>query len=318
MAVAAAFAFAGQESSEHLTERVLAEVNGVPVTQRDVQEALLLDDQWQQALRQGNSVEARDMREQIRNRVLNELIDEHLLVQAAHRRGLRLDEEAKVKVEIQLEAWAKQYWGSLAAFNDYLSARGLALARLRERRRQQVLIRSLEEREMVASDAFVRPSEIRNYYEQHRERYRKPGRVVFFHLLLSKRRGLEQARALAQQCDERLTAGRDWLALCKENSDGARPQEGGRMEVAAVEDIGSSALREAVAALAIGDRSGVVETDRSFLIVKLAERTEPGFQLFADVQDEIHDLLSAEHRERFRIRLKKKVRERAIVHLRKK
>jgi parvulin-like peptidyl-prolyl isomerase len=170
---------------------------------------------------------------------------------------------------------------------------------------------------MATSDNFVRPVEIRRYYELQRASYEVPGRVVFRHILVSKRqRGERQARALADEIYASLVDGGDWADLCLKHSDGARAEEGGRMEVAAIEDIGAEALRQAVTGLAPGAISQIIETSAAYIIAALDERQDRGVRAFEDVQQEIHDRLRNERRQEALRRLKARLRAQATVRTR--
>ncbi|GIW71507.1 MAG: hypothetical protein KatS3mg102_1049 [Planctomycetota bacterium] len=299
-----------------LVESIVAEVDGVPITRRDLEEALLLDEQW---LRLGGEagLPARELRERIERRVLGELIDHRLLLQQAERLGLQLAPEEQAEVERLFEERVKADWGSVEALRTYLEERRLGLQRLRARYREQFLIRKLLQREMAFSDDFVRPAEIRRYYELQSASYQLPGRVVFRYIQISKaRHGEETARRLAESIAAALRAGADWGALCREHSDGARAEEGGRMEVRAEDDIGLPALREAVARLEPGQTSEVIETESALFIVRLEQRQPAGRRPFAQVQQEIQERLLQERREQLIRQLKARLRAQATIRIR--
>ncbi|RME72708.1 MAG: hypothetical protein D6776_08270 [Planctomycetota bacterium] len=299
-----------------VVERVVAEVNGSPITSRDLRQALMLDEQWLMLRQRSGSYAVREMQRRVERRVLEQLIDEILLVQYAHRLGLRLTDAERTEADRAFDERAVADFGSLEALRSMLAERGVPLEVLRERHRNGYLIRKLLQREMATGDGFVRPVEIRRYYELQRAHYERPGKVVLRHILISKRRhGDKRARALAQRILERLRAGEDWNALAREFSDGARAEEGGRMELKRVDEIGLTPLREAVARLRPGEISGLIDTPRAVLIARLDVLEPPARRSFEEVQDEIALELRTERRQQALRRLKQRLRAQATIRL---
>jgi hypothetical protein len=111
---------------------IAAEVNGAPITRRDLAEELSLDPDWLRLERQSGKANEQ-LRKTIRRRALDLLIDDILIAQAAKRRKVSFTPDEERDLENRFEEWARESYGSVEAFGEYLRDRGSTLAKQKER-----------------------------------------------------------------------------------------------------------------------------------------------------------------------------------------
>lgn len=291
---------------------IVVEVNGTPITRADLDEALAMDDEWRDILRKGSGLGEAALRRQIEQRVLDQLVDEILLVEAAKAARIALTPEEERDVQRDFEQRVRHDWGSVEALEQMLKAAGLSIERLRARHRNSLLVRKLVQGELVRA-LPVRPSDIRSYYERNREAYREPGRVEISQILVRRAgRSEEEARALVEAALQAVERGRPFAEVARGYPDSPNHESGGKYSVASLADLAKE-IRTAIEGLEEGKASGIIETPRSFCIVRLDRLTPDRFRSFDDVQNEIFDKLERHAREERLEALRLKLRQSAFI-----
>ena len=141
----------------------------------------------------------------------------------------------------------------------------------------------------IAAYAEESDAELRALYEERQDLYQEDAsmrlRHILFELATTPTPGeTEEAQKQAEAALARLEAGEDFAALAGELSDDLSTREaGGDLGFVEAGDIASQ-LADAVAELAAGERSGVVQSDRGLHIVLLEERSEAGARPFEEVR----------------------------------
>ena len=223
---------------------VVARVNGQDIPLADFQRQLADTQAYllSQNLIDPNTAEGQEALKALRQQVLEQLIDQVLIAQAAERMGITVTDE---ELEASIEAIKKDL-GSEEAFQQSLAANNLTEEQFRALQRQQLISRKLID--TVTADV---PEEA----EQVRAR----------HILVDSR---EQAEEILKQLEQ----GADFAELARKYSLDETSRENGG-------DLGFFPRGvvlpefEAVAfALEPGERSGVVETPYGFHIIEVLER----------------------------------------------
>jgi peptidyl-prolyl cis-trans isomerase D len=143
--------------------------------------------------------------------------------------------------------------------------------------------------EETVAYAAANEDELRTLYEERKDLYEEDARMhlrhILFELATSPTPGeTQEARERAEAALARLEAGEDFAALATELSDDiATRDSGGDLGFIEPGDIASS-LADAAAALAPGERSGIVESDRGLHVLLLEERVEAGARPFEEVR----------------------------------
>jgi peptidyl-prolyl cis-trans isomerase SurA len=293
---------------------IAAEVNGAPITRRDLAEELSLDPDWLRLERQSGKANEQ-LRKTIRRRALDLLIDDILIAQAAKRRKVSFTPDEERDLENRFEEWARESYGSVEAFGEYLRDRGSTLAKQKERFWNHFRLLKLLDQDVYRTDAFVRPAEIRDYYAAHREEYRQSGRVRFAHIdFLLSRHSPEEARALAEEVIKEEKAGKPFADLARERSEGPHAESGGSWTVESFDSL-QKELARALRTLKPGEVSGVVATPRYLTVLKLEEVVTESYRPFEEVEPEIEKKLQEQKRIDQLAALKARLREEATIKL---
>ncbi len=145
----------------------------------------------------------------------------------------------------------------------------------------------------------VSASEVQAYYNAHKDEFMvKEERYKLAQILIAVPDGappgvVAAAQAKADALDKRARAGQDFAALAHENSDDASREQGGELGDFAPGEV-MDKIFDAVKGLKPGQVSGVVRTQHGFHILKLEAHEVPGPKPFAEVKEEIRNKLTDE------------------------
>jgi parvulin-like peptidyl-prolyl isomerase len=189
-----------------------------------------------------------------------------------------------------MEEQIKERWGDRKNLEIDLADRGVPIARLRDKFRLHFLIQRLLEADYYKSDSFVRPAEVREYYQQHIEEYAVPGAMALDHIDYKKADygSAEKARAAAEKALGDLRGGKPFVEVVRatQYDFSGKEQDGAWSGVHSPEDL-PKATRAVVAKLAPGEVSGVIEEDKLCRIVRLVSVRQASHKSFEEVEDEI-------------------------------
>jgi foldase protein PrsA len=232
----------------------VAKVNGKEITKEQFEQRR--KEMW---ILYGLRIEGPEME----NQLLEDAIDEFVLVQAADREKIQVDEERKQQLVGDVKEYlTTQRFKSEEELNSALQEEGLTMANIEETLAKQVKIETLYQSKI---EGVSLTEEDKTYYnEQIRAR----------HILVDKE---EEARQLL----EKVKAGEDFATLAQQNSkDEGSAQDGG--------DLGFfgrgmmvEPFEQAAFALEIGQVSEPVQSDFGYHLIKLEERKS------ADAGDEL-------------------------------
>lgn len=267
---------------------VAVKVNGAPVSERDVQEAM--QKLFPYYAVHGGKVPAAYQAE-IRQKAVNQLVVEELAYQEARRRGLTvprteirkaLREASKgFRTTTEYDSWARQRYGSKQAFEHQV-----------ERARMIAKLWDLE----VTRKGAVMESELRAYYRQNRQRFVRPESVALqtISVLLPEGGTDEQRRQAKKRAEEILPKARatksyeefgilaekysndDWRVMMGDHKFVHRGALAPQLERVAF-DMGK------------GNTSGVVEVPNGYVIMRVNDKTQTTQLPFAAVREHLRD-----------------------------
>lgn len=231
-------------------EALVARVNGQPIGETDLQQALL---------------------KEAGPRVLVEMIDELIIRQAAQQRGL---EAVSQQVDLRMESVLAQAGGT-GRLAEALRAQGLTQERLREQIRLSVLLDAL-----VRDDISVSEDEIQQYYQDNLGRYSYGPQVQGRMILVETRENAESLR-------QALEGGGDFAGLAKAFSrDPATAEQGGDMGWFERGDYAPE-ITDLAFQLKGGELSPVLAGPDGFYLLKVEDKRPAGQRPLAEVRDEI-------------------------------
>jgi peptidyl-prolyl cis-trans isomerase C len=272
----------------------VAKVNGVVITQGEY------DRNWKFFLqRSGIPVNHADKSGQVnefRVQVLDRLVDEELLYQAAKDQKLVATAEA---VQAELDK-ARTQFPTPEAFAEALVKNELTEDGLRALFTRNLSIQGYVEGH-IGKSVTVSDAEVHDFYASNKGTFETPEQVRARHILVGVAAGDDAAvraekRKKAEGLLEQLKGGADFAELAKTGSECPSAPEGG--------DLGffergrmAPAFEEAAFALKPGELSGVVETEFGYHIIKLEERKAAGLVPEEEVAPKIREFLTAQKTE---------------------
>ncbi len=272
------------ESSTPAVDRVVASVDGDPITMREVKDF---------ASQHGQPIETDDFASSDTARTaVKALIGEKLLEQEVKKYDDRVDEAQIDKYIAQLRMDKHM---SEAEFRSQLQASGMSYDELRKRARLDLEKAMMIEQE-VRAKINVPDSDIKAFYDAHTTDFTiAKERLRLSQVLISLPANPTPAQvAAAQKKAEMVRAralkGDDFGDLARVYSDDDSKSNGGELGWFAPADINDSILA-AVKSLKPGDVSAPVRTSHGIHIVKLEEHEVPGVVPLSEVKTEIRSAL---------------------------
>ena len=211
---------------------------------------------------------------ELREQVLDKLIEQELLYQASDKAGISVDQTT---VETEFTTM-KSRFPSEAEFTMALKRMELTTRELKDQMQRSMTIKKLLDKKLGAS-VTVSQQDLRAYYDQHPDKFNRPERLRASHILIKVDNRLDKAKKAAarvkiEQAQAQLKGGKDFAALAREISQCPSAAKGG--------DLGSfssgtmvPAFEQAALALKPGQISDVIQTEFGFHLIKLTEK-QPG------------------------------------------
>jgi peptidyl-prolyl cis-trans isomerase SurA len=295
--LAAALAMAsGCKKGSPPAEGVWAVVDGTPITRTEV------DKYYRTQLNPDAPEPSQDEALSLKLNILDELINNHILLERAKRMGLQA---ADGEVEDKFTEFKSPYTED--EFQRQLKARNYTVDDLRNDLRQQLSIQKVINREVVAK-ITVTDQDVTDFYNQNRAQFNVTEtqyRIAQIVVTPHKDPGLRNRKnddattpaeaqrktaALAQQ----LSTGADFAQLAMDYSeDPASAGSGGDLGYVPESSLSQSdpALKKIVMSLKPGQVSGVIALRDSYRILKLVAKEAPGQRQLSDpaVQQSIRD-----------------------------
>ena len=265
----AATAAPAQQTRERNGDYIVAVVNQEAVTAAEVETRV------QRQLLEAARAGARPNEQALRQRVLDELVEERVIVTYARDSGMRVEEP---EIDRAVQSIAAQNQLSSAQLRERLRAEGIDYARFRANLRDQILIERVRERE-VFGRIRVTDGEIDRYLAQQNIAPQADVELNIAQILVTVPEGGEEPvvaarRARAEQALRRARAGEDFGALARELSEDSNKEQGGVIGLrpsARLPDLFVEAVRDVPAGEV---KPELVRSGAGFHVLKLVERRE--------------------------------------------
>ena len=254
-----------------VVNKVVAVVNEEIVTQQDLDQLrAVLYAQYAQHY-QGD--ELLKKMEEAKEGLLEQVIDDKLILSRAKELNIRVSEQ---EVEDKLEE-IKGGFPSEQIFDETLRTQGITVANLKDRYRDQIMMKKLVEFE-VKSKVDVLPSEISRYYEEHRSEFKVDEKYKVRHILIKAGDDVsfELAKVESGEIYDKLRQGYDFSELAKAHSQGPNKEQGGDMGYISRGTI-LDELEDAIFKLKAGEFSGPVKSRLGYHIFKVEDVTDSGY-----------------------------------------
>src|SRR5690349_20791426 len=209
-------------------EEIVAQVNDKVIVLSEYRRSLeSLRAEMQQGGVSGLELEAR-YKEQSAN-VLRELIDHQLLVQKAAELNLNADTEVVKRLD---DIRQNMKLDSMEALEGAVGKQGMVYEDFKANMRDNILSQWVIQRE-VGQRVNIKPDEIKDYFEAHKDEFKRPEGVVLAEILVSTEEKKEdELPALKKRAEEALDKARkggDFADLARDYSDDATASRGGEI-----------------------------------------------------------------------------------------
>ncbi|RMF84168.1 MAG: peptidylprolyl isomerase [Nitrospinota bacterium] len=267
---------------------VVAVVNGVSITSQELDNEFLSQTRVPFAMVQDNP-----QAQQIRKRILDQLIDRQLLIQEARRQKLAVDAKT---VEEQFQHIRSRF-PSEEAFQQVLEARGLTEEKLKENIQEELLRQQIIQKEIL-DKVSTSPDELKTFFQQHKEQYAQKEEVRARHILIKVAPNAsaeedQKAKERAQEILKRAQKGEDFAELAKQYSEGPSKERGG--------DLGYftrgkmvKPFEDAAFKLGVGEISDLVKSQFGYHIIKVEDKKEAKALSYEEAKTRVKDDLTRE------------------------
>lgn len=262
-------------TAAHLEDRIVAVVNSDLIMLSDVKREL--EPERQRIARQHRGEELAQRLRTAEYMALTKMIERRLQLQEAKARGVDVsDQEVKQAVE------QMKRQGEKIDESDPLNMRNV---------RDQLTLLKVVDRE-VRSGVMVGDSEMKRYYQEHRDRFALPEEYTLSQILIQPRSPDDTADALAKarRIMSELKRGEKFEDLALQYSDGPNASRGGRLGLVRQGEL-LPAIERAIAPLVPGGISDIIETSEGFHIIRVEEKKPKQFRPFEEVKFEIQGLV---------------------------
>lgn len=264
---------------------VVAEVNDEVITQHDVE--IVISGVFRQLEKRYEGEDLEEKKGESFRWVVENLVERRLLVQAAEERGIEVAEE---DVDARMEGLAERA-GGWAVLLDMLAKAGISFEERSRQVREGLMVRRLLSLEVLPR-VYASPSDVRRYYEEHREEFREPSKYNIRQIIVWRSRyaTAEEAKKKLETIREKLAEGADFAEIARRYSDGPHAKGGGDWGFVSPGDLVGE-LGGILRGMRAEEVKGPVETRVGFHFVKLVGMKDPVLRPFADVQGEIENAL---------------------------
>ncbi|MEE9256884.1 MAG: peptidylprolyl isomerase [bacterium] len=251
---------------------VIAEVNGAPITQKDLYTAMLI--------KKGSAPPA-GSGEAVQKALVEELVERRLILQRFRETGGYV-EEARVRALVQM---ISSQYGSPGEMEKILREEEIDPENWRNTIRETLEIDHVVEKE-VYSKIKVSEDESLKFYQDHRERYHVGRRWRVRQIVVGSE---EEARRLRA----RIIDGAPFALLARRVSSGPERERGGDLGLFSSGQLPES-VEPVIKTLKKGEISRVVQTPFGYHLFQVTETRSAGIQSYRAVREKIRSRLLAE------------------------
>lgn len=229
--------------------------------------------------------------------IRDKVADILLYQQAKNAAPEEVDEQLDKAVESEMRRFIIRFGGDYAKAEAFIrSYYGMDWKEFREHQRRMILSSSYLQGKL-AEEKPVTYSEIRQYYDQHKDQYSKDATITI-RLIDIDTRTIKQmqdeyftktADQIADEIMNKLDADEDFGELAREYSHGYRAQAGGLWQPVKPNSLAQpyDVLAAKAESMNVGEIAGPIKAEGHIFILKLEEKETDTVVPFEDVQDEI-------------------------------
>lgn len=287
------------KAQAELLERVIAVVNDEPIMQSELD--IMLRPIYEQFRAEYRGEQLVMRLNDARQKLLNQLIEDKLVLQKAEEMGIEADPAA---IEARIDEFKKQFESELQ-MEDTMAMQGVTLGEVRERFEKQAMLRQLHNRE-VRSYVAISPKEIEEFYKTNPEYFASASKIKVRSITIKKSfesrdKGItdEVAKEKLATLQRRILSGESFSDLAKQYSEDSHKDEGGLSDWIE-EGTMIPAINNVIFRLELGEISDPIETPMGYHLFRVEQR-EPGYKkTLEEAREDIHNrIFQQKSEERF-------------------
>ena len=259
----------------HLEDRIVAVVNSDLIMLSDVKREVAPDTERITQHQQGH--ERSQRLKTAEYMALTKIIERKLLLQEAKAKNVEVSDQEVTQAAQQMKQQGKQI--------DASNPRSMRSVR------DQLLLTRVVDRE-VRSMVMVGESEMKRYYEEHRDRFALPEEYILSQILVRTRSSdeVDDARAKIGKAMDELKRGEKFEDVALQYSDGPNALQGGKLGLVHQGEL-LPTIERAIAMLVPGGISDIIQNTDGFHIVRLEDKKPKQYRSFKEVKQEIQGLV---------------------------
>jgi parvulin-like peptidyl-prolyl isomerase len=276
-------------SGAAVVDRIVVVVNNEIITQREVD--IMLAPVYGQYRNMYKGEELIKMLEDVREKILKQLIEDRLIFSEAKKLNITIEEK---EIDARIDEMRSKV-GSERELENMLNEQNLTLNELRARYKEKIMIRKLVDQK-VGAKIIITPLEVKNYYNGNKDSFMQPEEIRLRSILIkpSKERGGEAGALQAMRgIMKRLKEGCGFEGLAKEYSDAPGADESGSMGYVKKGDL-MPQIEEIVFNLKEGEITGIIQSPLGYHIFKVDEKKIRRMRELAEVRQDIEEFLYRE------------------------
>jgi len=259
----------------HLEDRIVAVVNSDLIMLSDVKREVEPHEERIKQTHRGQDLPQRLKTAEYM--ALTKIIERKLQLQEAKAKKVEVSDQEVMQAAEQMKQQGRQF--------DASSPKSMRSIR------DQLLLMKIVDRE-VRSNVMVGESEMKRYYQGHRDRFALPEEYTLSQVLVRTRSSeeIDDARAKIHKAMDELKRGEKFEDVALQYSDGPNALQGGRLGLVHQGEL-IPAIERAIAALVPGGISNIIEHADGFHIVRLEDKKPKQYRSFEEVKHEIQGLV---------------------------
>lgn len=272
-----------------VVDRIVVVVNNEIITQREVD--IMLAPIYGQYRSMYKGEELIRMLEDVREKILKQLIEDRLIFSEAKKLNITIEEK---EIDARVDEM-KSKVGSEKELESMLNEQNLTLNELRARYKEKIMIRKLVDQK-VGARIIITPLEAKNYYNDNKESFMQPEEIKLRTILIKPKKeqgGEAGSLQLMRDLVKRLKEGCDFEGLAKEYSDAPGADEGGLMGYVKKGDL-MPQIEDIIFNLKEGEITGIIQSPLGYHVFKIDEKRIRRMKELAEVRQDIEEFLYRE------------------------
>lgn len=281
---------------------IVARVNSEPVFAEEVLSP------FAKKLSQAEKDLTPEQRNQLRAQIIQANLQQHIekaILVAAMRESMKREELKKLEEQLE-KIWVEEELPRLQ--REYKVGTRVELERVLEEQETSLenLKPSFKSREMAMyymgqkqkSVPKLGPKELRAYYDEHRDDFKIDAKVRWQLLQINFKShgGKSGALTVLNQAIVELKEGTPFEAVVTKYSEGPRRDQNGVFDWTSLGSLANGQMNQALAELEVGRICRPINTGDAWVILKVLERQDEGYQEFETVQKDLSNRLATEAR----------------------